>query len=63
MYTATPERVSTIQVKESTVLNPNLDPGIIERSAILDVHVKDEPNRHFNIEVDDLQGISRNDAL
>ena len=28
------------------MLNPNLDPGII-----LDVHVKDEQNRHFNIEM------------
>ena len=40
------ERVTGIRVKESTVLNPNLDPGII-----LDVHVKDEQNRHFNIEM------------
>ena len=40
------ERVTGIKVKESTVLNPNLDPGII-----LDVHVKDEQNRHFNIEM------------
>ena len=39
-------RVTGIRVKESTVLNPNLDPGII-----LDVHVKDEQNRHFNIEM------------
>ena len=40
------ERATGIRVKESTVLNPNLDPGII-----LDVHVKDEQNRHFNIEM------------
>ena len=40
------ERVTGIRVEESTVLNPNLDPGII-----LDVHVKDEQNRHFNIEM------------
>ena len=46
------ERVTGILVKESTVLNPNLDPGIIgKKRIILDVHVKDEQNRHFNIEM------------
>ena len=46
------ERVTGIKVKESTVLNPNLDPGIIgKKRIILDVHVKDEQNRHFNIEM------------
>ena len=40
------ERVTGIRVKESTVLNPNLDPGII-----LDVHVKDEKGRFFNLEM------------
>ena len=46
------ERVTGIRVKESTVLNPNLDPGIIgKKRIILDVHVKDEQNRHFNIEM------------
>ena len=41
------ERVTGIKVKESTVLNPNLDPGIIgKKRIILDVHVKDEQNRH-----------------
>ena len=34
------------------MLNPNLDPGIIgKKRIILDVHVKDEQNRHFNIEM------------
>ena len=42
------ERVTGIQVKESTVLNPNLIPT---RGIILDVHVKDEQSRHFNIEM------------
>ena len=46
------ERVTGIKVKESTILNPNLDPGIIgKKRIILDVHVKDEQNRHFNIEM------------
>ncbi|MCB6602544.1 Rpn family recombination-promoting nuclease/putative transposase, partial [Erysipelatoclostridium ramosum] len=46
------ERVTGIRVKESTVLNPNLDPGIIgKKRIILDVHVKDEQNHHFNIEM------------
>ena len=46
------ERVTGIRVKESTVLNPNLDPDIIgKKRIILDVHVKDEQNRHFNIEM------------
>ena len=46
------ERVTGIRVKESTVLNPNLDPGIIgKKRIILDVHVKDEQNRHCNIEM------------
>ena len=46
------ERVTGIRVKESTVLNPNLDPGIIgKKRIILDVHVKDEQNRYFNIEM------------
>ncbi|MDY3043444.1 MAG: PD-(D/E)XK nuclease family transposase, partial [[Clostridium] innocuum] len=46
------ERVTGIRVKESTVLNPNLDPSIIgKKRIILDVHVKDEQNRHFNIEM------------
>ena len=46
------ERVTGIKVKESTVLNPNLDPGIIgKKRIILDVHVEDEQNRHFNIEM------------
>ena len=39
------ERVTGIRVKESTVLNPNLDPDIIgKKRIILDVHVKDEQN-------------------
>ena len=43
-------RATGIRVKESTVLNPN--PGIIgKKRIILDVHVKDEMNRHFNIEM------------
>ena len=34
------------------MLNPNLDPSIIgKKRIILDVHVKDEQNRHFNIEM------------
>ena len=46
------ERVTGIRVKESTVLNLNLDPDIIgKKRIILDVHVKDEQNRHFNIEM------------
>ncbi|MFR9265350.1 MAG: Rpn family recombination-promoting nuclease/putative transposase [[Clostridium] innocuum] len=46
------QRATGIRVKESTVLNPNLDPGIIgKKRIILDVHVKDEMNRHFNIEM------------
>ena len=46
------QRATGIRVKESTVLNPNLDPGIIgKKRIILDVHVKDEQNRHFNIEM------------
>lgn len=46
------QRVTGIKVKESTVLNPNLDPGVIgKKRIILDVHVKDEENRHFNIEM------------
>ena len=44
------QRATGIRVKESTVLNPN--PGIIgKKRIILDVHVKDEMNRHFNIEM------------
>ena len=40
------QRATGIRVKESTVLNPN--PGIIgKKRIILDVHVKDEMNRHF----------------
>ena len=46
------ERVTGIKVKESTVLNPNLDPGIIgKKRIILDVHVKDEKGRFFNLEM------------
>ena len=46
------ERVTGIRVKESTVLNPNLDPGIIgKKRIILDVHVKDEKGRFFNLEM------------
>ena len=37
------ERVTGIRVKESTVMNPNLDPKTIgKEKIILDVHVKDE---------------------
>ncbi|RHV63035.1 Rpn family recombination-promoting nuclease/putative transposase [Clostridiaceae bacterium OM02-2AC] len=44
------QRATGIRVKVSTVLNPN--PGIIgKKRIILDVHVKDEMNRHFNIEM------------
>ena len=43
------ERVTGIKVKESTVQNPNLDPGTIgKKRIILDVHVKDEKGRFFN---------------
>ena len=46
------ERVTGIKVKESTVLNPNLDPGTIgKKRIILDVHVKDEKGRFFNLEM------------
>lgn len=46
------QRVTGIKVKESTVLNPNLDSGVIgKKRIILDVHVKDEENHHFNIEM------------
>ena len=42
------ERVTGIKVKESTVQNPNLDPGTIgKKRIILDVHVKDEKGRFF----------------
>ena len=46
------ERVTGIKVKESTVQNPNLDPGTIgKKRIILDVHVKDEKGRFFNLEM------------
>ena len=46
------ERVTGIRVKESTVMNPNLDPKPIgKKKIILDVHVKDENNQLFCIEM------------
>ncbi|MCR0390043.1 PD-(D/E)XK nuclease family transposase, partial [[Clostridium] innocuum] len=46
------ERVTRIRVKESTVMNPNLDPKTIgKKKIILDVHVKDENNQLFCIEM------------
>ena len=46
------ERVTGIRVKESTVMNPNLDPMTIgKKKIILDVHVKDENNQLFCIEM------------
>ena len=46
------ERVTGIRVKESTVMNPNLDPKTIGKKKInLDVHVKDENNQLFCIEM------------
>ena len=46
------ERVTGIRVKESTVMNPNLDPKTIgKKKIILDVHVKDENNHLFCIEM------------
>ena len=46
------ERVTGIRVKESTVMNPNLDPKTIgKKKIILDVHVKDENNQLFYIEM------------
>ena len=46
------ERVTGIKVKESTVQNPNLDPKTIgKKRIILDVHVKDEKGRFFNLEM------------
>ena len=46
------QRVTGIRVKESRVLNPNLDPGVIgKKRIILDVHVKDEAGRFFNLEM------------
>ena len=46
------ERVTGIRVKESTVMNPNLDPKTIgKKKIILDVHVKDENNQLFCIEM------------
>ena len=46
------ERVTGIKVKESTVQNSNLDPGTIgKKRIILDVHVKDEKGRFFNLEM------------
>ena len=42
------ERVTGIRVKESTVMNPNLDPKTIgKKKIILDVHVKDENGQLF----------------
>ncbi|MCR0526890.1 Rpn family recombination-promoting nuclease/putative transposase [[Clostridium] innocuum] len=46
------ERVTGIRVKESTVMNPNLDPKTIgKKKIILDVHVKDENGQLFCIEM------------
>ena len=46
------ERVTGIKVKESIVQNPNLDPRTIgKKRIILDVHVKDEKGRFFNLEM------------
>ena len=46
------ERVTGIHPKESTVLNPNLDPAILRRKKIvLDVHVKDCDGREYDIEM------------
>ena len=46
------ERVTSIRVKESTVLNPNLDPKTLgKKKIILDVHVRDEKDRMFCIEM------------
>ena len=46
------ERVTRIRVKESTVMNPNLYPKTIgKKKIILDVHVKDENNQLFCIEM------------
>ena len=46
------ERVTGIRVKESTVMNPNLDPKTIgKKKIILDVHVKDENVQLFCIEM------------
>ena len=46
------QRVTGIKVKESTVQNPNLDPKTIgKKRIILDVHVKDEKGRFFNLEM------------
>ena len=46
------ERVTGIRIKESTVMNPNLDPKTIgKKKIILDVHVKDENGQLFCIEM------------
>ncbi|MBS5044243.1 MAG: PD-(D/E)XK nuclease family transposase [Erysipelotrichaceae bacterium] len=46
------EHVTGIHPKESTVLNPNLDPAILRRKKIvLDVHVKDCDGREYDIEM------------
>ncbi|MFR5081077.1 MAG: Rpn family recombination-promoting nuclease/putative transposase [[Clostridium] innocuum] len=46
------QRVTGIRVKESRVLNPNLDPDVIgKKRIIVDVHVKDEAGRFYNLEM------------
>ncbi|MCR0412935.1 PD-(D/E)XK nuclease family transposase, partial [[Clostridium] innocuum] len=46
------ERVTGIQPKESTVLNPNLDPVILKKKKmVLDIRVKDSEGREYGIEM------------
>ena len=46
------ERVTGIHPKESTVLNPNLDPAILKKKKmVLDIRVKDSEGREYGIEM------------
>lgn len=46
------ERVTGIHPKESTVLNPNLDPVILKKKKmVLDIRVKDNEGREYGIEM------------
>ena len=46
------ERVTGIHPKESTVLNPNLDPVILKKKKmVLDIRVKDSEGREYGIEM------------
>ena len=46
------ERVTGIHPKESSVLNPNLDPAILKKKKmVLDIRVKDNKGREYGIEM------------